>query len=66
MTMGCASSPPMSTPPTLAANLRQPCPPLQTPGDGTKAAMLLWGRAVIKQYADCAERHDRTVQAWPQ
>jgi hypothetical protein len=54
-----------SPPVKLDASLRQPCAPLQVPADGTGAAMFTWSRQTVKDYNECADRHARTVEAWP-
>lgn len=63
MTTGCASSVTVSPSAQVPANLRQPCPRLPSPSDGTGAALLTWVLQVIDQYNDCADRHDRTIEA---
>ena len=65
MTTGCNSLPTKSEPPMLDAALRQPCPPVPQIVDGTKGSQLLWNLAMIRQYDDCARRHEAVVQAWP-
>lgn len=47
----------------MPASLRQPCPPLQPPADGTGAAVL---RTLVEwagQYRECADRHQQLAQA---
>ena len=61
----CASSPPTSPPVPLAANLRQPCPPLPSLDQPDGKSVLLWIRKAVGLYNECADRHDRTVEAWP-
>lgn len=65
MLMGCASSPTTlpPEPPPLPAALRQPCPMLPTPADGTGATVLRWAREVVGLYNDCAARHGQLVEA---
>jgi hypothetical protein len=38
---------------------------LPVPTDGTGEGLFKWGREVIRQYNDCAQRHDALVKAWP-
>lgn len=49
--------------PSIPASLRQPCPPLPLPADGTGAAVLRtlteWGA----MYRECADRHRRVSEA---
>lgn len=63
MTMGCASSVTVSQNAEVPANLRQPCQQLPDPADGTGAALLRWAIEVVGLYNDCADRHDKTVEA---
>jgi hypothetical protein len=49
----------------LPASLRAPCPQLPAPQRGDGAYVFLYLRDVIALYNECAERHDRTVEAWP-
>ena len=65
MLTACASWQPTSPPAPPPANLRQVCGQLPLPTDGTGEGLLLWGRAVIRQYNDCARRHEGLVKAWP-
>lgn len=65
MLTACASSPTLSEAPVLQASLRQPCPDLLPPSDGTKAAMLRWSVDVVRAYRECQSKHRRTVEAWP-
>ncbi len=59
----CASLKPPPAAPTLPASLRQPCPPLPLPADGSGAAVLRtmveWGA----MYRECADRHAAVVRA---
>lgn len=63
--MGCASSPTQSEAPTLQASLRQPCPDLLPPADGSRASVLRWSVATVRAYRECQAKHRRTVEAWP-
>ena len=49
----------------LPPNLRAPCPQLPAPQQGDAIYVFLYLRDVIALYNECAERHDRTVEAWP-
>lgn len=52
--------------PALQANLAQRCPDLPLPPDPLlDPARALWEEALASAYGDCADRHIRTVQAWP-
>ncbi|MBE2261589.1 MAG: hypothetical protein IAE92_02535 [Burkholderiaceae bacterium] len=53
---------PVNPPP---ASLRQPCPDLNQPADGTGASVLKWSLATVHAYRECQSRHRRLVQAWP-
>lgn len=63
--VSCASSPPQLPATTIPANLRQPCPALSPPDDGSAGAVLRWAVATVKAYQVCAGRHLETVEAWP-
>lgn len=64
MLTGCASSAPPSVEPLqIPASLRQPCPDLAEPADGTAGALLKWGVATAKLYRECQDRHRRVVEA---
>lgn len=65
MTTACALSAPPSQPPQLQASLREPCPDLAEPADGTRATILRWMVDAARMYRECQSRHRRTVQAWP-
>lgn len=65
MLQGCASSNLQSEAPQLQASLRQPCPQLQPPGDGTGETMLRWSVDLARMYRECRDRHARTVEAFP-
>lgn len=56
---GCASSP-APLPATIPASLRQPCPPLTPPADGTGAAVLRTMVEWAYLYRECAAR----VEGW--
>lgn len=58
----CGSLP---TPPPaeIPANLRQPCPPLLPPADGTGATVLRTMVEWAGMYRECADRHGRLVEA---
>jgi hypothetical protein len=66
MLMGCASLTPQSpdamTPP---ANLRQPCPDLVSPADGTGGTLLRWSIDTARVYRECQNRARELVEAWP-
>ena len=60
---GCGSLSKPLEPPPIPASLRQPCPPLQPPADGTGAMIL---RTLVEwagQYRECADRHQQLAQA---
>ena len=60
---GCSSLRVQSEPLPVPASLRQPCPPLQPPADGTGAAVL---RTLVEwagQYRECADRHRQLAGA---
>lgn len=61
---GCASSPAPSAP-TIPASLRQPCPPLTPPADGTGAAVLRTMLEWAALYRECAARVDGWREAIP-
>lgn len=62
--MACASSPQRSTVPTpIQASLRQPCQIPGPPTDGTGAAMLRWSKTMALALRECADRHNKLVQA---
>ncbi len=58
----CASSP-QPLPATIPASLRQPCPPLPLPADGTGAAVLRTMVEWAGLYRECADRHAQVVRA---
>ena len=63
MLAGCSSLRVPSEPTPIPASLRQPCPPLQPPADGTGAAVL---RTLVEwagQYRECADRHRQLAGA---
>ena len=60
---GCASWRPPSTAPALPASLRQPCPPLPLPADGTGAAVLRTMLDWAALYRECADRHKALAEA---
>ena len=51
--------------PRLQASLREPCPDLAPPADGSRAAMLRWSVNTARAYRECQAKHRRTVEAWP-
>ena len=63
MLTACASSVQPSTMPQIPASLRQPCPPLTHPADGTGAAVLRWSADTALAYRECASRHRALVEA---
>ena len=65
LNQGCASSPTTFLSTELPASLREPCPQLPAPQQGDAIYVFLYLRDVIALYNLCAERHDRTVEAWP-
>ena len=68
MLCGCATSTPQSTPPTKASldsALAAPCPPVERPASPDYDVWQEWAIALLRQYAECAARHAKTVQAWP-
>lgn len=65
---GCATSTPPSTPPTrpsLDSALAAPCPEVPKPESPDYDVWQAWAIGLLRQYADCAARHAKTVQAWP-
>lgn len=65
---GCATSTPPSTPPTKASldsALAAPCPEVPKPDSPDYDVWQAWAISLLRQYADCAARHAKTVQAWP-
>lgn len=65
---GCATSTPQSTPPTrssLDSALAAPCPAIERPTADDYDAWQAWSIELLRQYAECAARHAKTVQAWP-
>jgi len=63
MLTGCASCMPPSTALPMPASLRQPCPPLTKPADGTAGAVLRWAADTALAYRECADRQRALVQA---
>ena len=64
----CATSTPQSTPPTKASldsELAALCPPIERPAAPDYDDWQEWGNELIAQYAVCAIRHAKTIQAWP-
>lgn len=62
----CSTTQSRTQTPALQANLAQRCPDLPLPPDPLlDPARALWEEAMISLYGDCADRHFRTVQAWP-
>lgn len=60
---GCASFNPQPKLQTLPANLRQLCPPLLPPEDGSRATILRTLIEWANLYADCQAKHAATVEA---
>ena len=58
----CASSP-TPQPVEIPASLRQPCPQLHPPADGTGAAVLRTMVEWAALYRECAGRHRALVEA---
>ena len=68
-TSGCAHlTPPSKLPirPSLDSALAAPCPAIVKPDAPDYDVWQLWAIDLLRQYADCAARHAKTVQAWPQ
>jgi hypothetical protein len=68
MLTACATSTPQSMPPTKASldsALAAPCPAVERPGADDYDAWQAWAIELLSQYATCAARHSKTVQAWP-
>lgn len=68
MLSGCATSTPLSTPPTrppLDSALAAPCAAVDRPAADDYDAWQAWAIDLLRQYAECAARHVKTVQAWP-
>lgn len=66
---GCATSTLQSKPPTKASldsALATPCPVIERPGADDYDAWQVWAIELLRQYAECAARHAKTVQAWPE
>jgi uncharacterized lipoprotein YajG len=65
---GCASSPPVSPPPTkpsLDSALARPCVYIGAPETDDYDAWMDSYLGLIKHYADCAVKHRKLVEAWP-
>jgi hypothetical protein len=60
--MGCESLP-RPSPVEIPASLRQACPALPLPADGTGAAVLRTMVEWAQLYRECADRHRRLVEA---
>jgi hypothetical protein len=45
--------------------LAAPCPAVERPGADDYDAWQVWSIELLSQYATCAARHAKTVQAWP-
>lgn len=58
----CASLP-TPLPAEIPASLRQPCPPLQPPADGSGATVLRTMVEWAGMYRECADRHRQLVEA---
>ena len=68
MLIACATSTPQSKPPTKASldsSLAAPCPAVERPTADDYDAWQVWAIDLLGQYATCAARHSKTVQAWP-
>ena len=68
MLTACATSTLQSKPPTKASldsALAAPCPAVERPGANDYDAWQIWSIELLHQYATCAARHAKTVQAWP-
>ena len=68
MLTACATSTPQSKPPTKASldsALAAPCPDVAFPAAADFDAWQEWAIGLLHQYATCAARHAKTVQAWP-
>ena len=68
MLSACATSMPPLAPPTkpsLDSALAAPCPKVGRPDAADYDAWQAWAVNLLGQYADCAARHAKTVQAWP-
>jgi len=68
MLTACATSTQQSKPPTKASldsALAAPCPAVERPGADDYDAWQAWAIELLRQYAECAARHAKTVQAWP-
>lgn len=66
--IGCKSLPTPSQPPTkplLDSSLAKPCAPLSNPVLDDFDAWLDSYIQLVRDYADCAVRHRKTVEAWP-
>ena len=64
---GCATLTPQSTPPiksSLDSALAAPCPAVERPAADDYDAWQAWAIDLLRQYAECAARHAKTVQAW--
>lgn len=48
----------------LAANITQPCPPLNKLSAGDGKAILKWGASTVNMYEDCRARHSALVEAF--
>jgi len=45
--------------------LAAPCPAVERPAADDYDAWQAWAIELLSQYATCAARHAKTVQAWP-
>lgn len=54
-----------STNPSLDSALAAPCPAVERPAAPDYDAWQEWMNELLGQYATCAARHAKTVQAWP-
>jgi len=52
-----------STGPTIPANLSEPCPQLPKLADPTQQETARWIVTASGLYADCREKHRRTIKA---
>ncbi|MGF6275570.1 hypothetical protein ABIB38_003969 [Massilia sp. UYP11] len=51
--------------PPLDSALAAPCPAIARPTADDYDAWQAWAIDLLHQYAECASRHAKTVQAWP-
>jgi hypothetical protein len=65
MLTACGNLPLQPEAPLLQASLREPCPDLSPPADGTRASVLHWSIDTAQAYRECQSKHRRTVEAFP-